>query len=397
MASVQLIQAIRGTDDLCSEGLVSIYHPEGSEFAIESKRGGRMTPDMTGLEQTSRRMVTTDLGAYHWENLLQTAGVRSTPFKQSEAVIDRLQAHATFDSRGLTGRYSGLVPPGADAIVATRNGRVGVTLKSDGEFAGRGDDVFEKDQYLSAGLLSDEQRRRRRTLQELLDNPGRPDYPAVPQLMFWSEPWDNGFRFGEGLRNEGASLVAVPLVIERPPNGTEIMIPSPLLNYVNRRSPDGTQPSAMWNDVKKQWQERSAPGSAWLSFQVPRELVPLAARAARVDLAVSGPIGRVEFLGLKNGGVISLKTIVNPVGSLSIDITDADALTIDDEGHLSLGLSAGESDRPDLPQGPPDKAPSEFPQQAMPSMNQTAKVDYWRIESLALQLRAITAEPAPKD
>ena len=393
MASVQLIEAIRGTDDLRCEGVLSTYQPDGSEFPIEATQGGRMMPDMTGMEQTSRRMVTTDLDAFHWENLRQTAGVRSTSFKQSQAAVDRLQAHATFDSHGLTGRYSGLVPPGTDAIVAARNGRMGATLKSDGTFDVRGDDVFEKDQYLSAGLLSDEQDRRRRTLKELLDNPERPDYPGRPQLMFWSEPRDNGFRFGEDLKNLGASLVVVPLVIQRPANGTEILIPSPFLNYVSRLSPDGTQPSAMWDADKKQWQERSTPGLAWLGFQIPHELLPLAPGQASIDLKVSGPIGRVEILGLKNGNVVSLKSIMNPVGSLSIVITDSEALTIDDQGHLALGLSAGNPDSPDLPQGTPDGVPP----QASSSTDLNAKVNYWRIESLALQLSAKTTEPTAKD
>jgi hypothetical protein len=392
MASVQLITAIRGTDDLISDGLLSVYHPEGSDFAVESTRGGRMMPDMTGLEQTSRRMVTTDLGVSHWENLQQPAGVRSTPFRQSEAVTDRPQAHATFDSRGLSGQYSGFVPPGTDAIVATRNGRLGVTLKSGGEFFGRAADVFEADRYLAAGLLSDEQDRRRRTLKALLGNPRRPDYPELPQLMFWSGPQDNGFRFGKELRDEGASLIAVPLILVRPPHGTDITIPSPFLSYVNRRSPDGTQASAMWNDVKQQWEERSVPGSAWLSVDIPRELLPMAVEALRVDLKVSGPIGRVQFLGLKNGSAVSLQTIVNPVGSLSIDITDADALTIDDEGRLVLGLRAGESDRT-----LPETAPPDARRQVMPSLDQTARVNHWRIESLTLQLRAKVTEPAGKD
>jgi hypothetical protein len=119
--------------------------------------------------------------------------------------------------------------------------------------------------------------------------------------------------------------------------------------------------------------------------------------AARIDLKVSGPIGRVQFLGLTNGRMMTLKTITDPVGSLSIDITDAEALTIDDEGRLALGLSAGESDGPELPQSIPDKAPSDVPQHAMPSMNQTAKVNYWRIESLALHLWAKTTEPTARD
>jgi hypothetical protein len=397
MASVQLTSAIRGTDDLISDGLLCIYHPEGSEFEVAATRGGRMTPDMTGLEQTSRRLLTTDLDAYHWENLRQPAGVRSTPFRNSETVMDRPQAHATFDREGLSGRYSGLVPPGTDAMVATRNGRLGVTLRSDGEFVGRAGDVFETDRYLAAGLLSDEQDRRRRTLQALLGNPRRPDYPGLPQLMFWSGPRDNGFRFGGELREEGASLIAVPLILVRPPNGTEITIPAPLLSYVNRRSPDGTQASAMWNDLKKQWEERSAPGSAWLSVDIPHELLPVTVHALHMDLKVSGPIGRVQFLGLKEGSAVSLKTITNPVGSLSIEITDADALTVDDEGRLALGLIAGESDRPDLPRTVPGTAPPEAPRPVTPAVDQTARVNFWRIESLALQLRAKTTEPAEKE
>ena len=211
--------------------------------------------------------------------------------------------------------------------------------------------------------------------------------------MFWSEPRDNGFRFGEDLKNLGASLIVVPLVIQRPANGTEILIPSPFLNYVSRLNPDGTQPSAMWDADKKQWQERSTPGLAWLGFQIPHELLPLAPGQASIDLKVSGPIGRVEILGLKNGNVVSLQSIVNPVGSLSIVITDSEALTIDDQGHLALGLSAGNPDSPDLPQGTPDGVPP----QASSSTDLNAKVNYWRIESLALQLSAKTTEPTAKD
>ncbi len=397
MASVQLVQTIRGTDDLRSEGLVAIYHPEGSESPITATRGGRMKPDMTGLEQTSRRMVTTDLGTYHWENLDQPAGVRSTPFEQSEGISERMAASVTFDSQGISGKYVGGLAPGNDAILATRDGRLGLTLKGDGTFVARSDEVFEKDQFLSAGLLSDEQDRRRRTLKELLDNPKRPDYPGRPQLMFWSGPWDNGFQFGEGLRSEGAALVAVPLLIDRPTNGTEIMIPSPFLSYVNRRSPDGTRPSAMWNSIKKQWQERSTPGVSWLSFQIPRELVPVVAKRARIDLKVSGPIGRVEILGIKGGNVVELKTLVNPVGSVAIEITDAEALPIDDEGRLALGLSAGNADGPEPAQTRTDDAPSESTQQTTSSIDQTAKANYWRIESLALQLWAQITEPTTKD
>ncbi|WP_010583993.1 type 1 glutamine amidotransferase family protein [Schlesneria paludicola] len=394
IASVQLIQTIRGTDQLRTNGLLSTYQPEGSEFPIETTHGGRMLPDMTGLEQTSRRMVTTDLGVNHWDNLPQPPGVRSATFEHSQSDADRMAAYITFDAHGVSGTYRGSLPPGTDPILATRDGRLGLTMNSDGTFVGRGDDVFENGQYLSASLLSDEQDRRRRTLKELLDNPKRPDYPGLPQLMFWTGPKDNGFRFGEGLKAQGASLVAVPLVIERPVNGTQIMIPSPLLSYDNRRSPDGTQASAMWNPMKHEWQERSTPGLVWLSFQIPRALMPVVSKRAQIDLKVTGPIGRVELMGLKEGNVVNLKSIVNPVGSLTIEITDPEALTIDSQGRLSLGLSAGHSD-----QAVPAGNSTDNPQTdgTVPNMNKNAKANYWRIESLSLQLWAETTEPNTKD
>lgn len=380
IASLEMIQTIRGTDDLRSHGLISVYQPDGSEFPIAATRGGQLMPDMTGLNQTTRRLVMTDLGANHWENLRQPAGVRATSFRHSESDSERLAAYVTFDSQGVSGQSVG-GPPGSDAVLVTRDGRLGLTLNDDGTFTGRGDDVFEKDQYLGAGLLSDEQDRRRRTLKAVLDNPKRRDYPPLPQLMFWSAPRDDGFRFSEGLRTQGASLMAVPLVIERPANGTQIMIPSPFLSYVNRQSPDGTQSSAMWDPIRHEWQERTAPALVWLSFQVPRELLPVAAERARIDLKVTGPVGRIEVFGLKDGNVVGLQTISNPVGSLSIDIADAEALTIDREGRLALGLDAGDRDRA----------------QTAPDTNQNTKANYWRIESLALQLWAKTTEPATKD
>lgn len=391
MASVELVQTLRGTDDLRSEGFLSTYHPEGSEYPIEVTHGGRMIPDMTGLEQTSRRMVTTDLGVNHWESLRQPAGVRSTSFDFSECNSDRTAAYVTFDSQGISGRYVGAVPPGTDPVLATRDGRLGLSLNADGTFVGRGDHVFEKDQYLAAGLLTDEQDRRRRTLKELLDNPKRRDYPGLPQLMFWSGPSDNGFHFGEGLKQRGSALVAVPIVVERPANGTEMMIPSPFVSYINRPGPDGSLASPMWNNIRHEWQERVEPGLAWLSFQIPRELAPVVARRARIEMKVTGPIGRVEILGLKNGNVVSLKTVTNPVGSLSIDITDADAMSIDRDGRLALGLNAGD---PEPTGASSDKVQSGG---SASGSNKSTKANYWRIESLSLRLWAATTEPAGKD
>ncbi len=395
VASVQLVQAIKGTDETRIQGLVATYQPEGTRSRISVNGGGRMMPDMTGLENATRRMVSTDLGAWYWENLAQPAGLRATEFARAETVADRIEAHATFDANGLVGTYAGRLPAGTDALIATRSGRLAVTFDGPRKFVAKASEVFERDQYLGADLVSDEQDRRRRTFEKLLANPKRTDYPVKPQLMFWTDQWEHGFDFGDGLKRQGSTLVAVPLNIDRPANGTKFLIPSPLLTYRNRTQPDGQPSSTLWNYGRKEWQERSAPGVAWLRFQVPRELLPLTSNQARIDLKVTGPIGRVEFMGLKNGKTTSLKTIIDPVGALSIDINDPEALSIDEDGGLSLGIYAGDPSRPELTHSSGNPSGNASGQTANNSSRNT-KVNYWRIESLTMQLWVTATEPTAR-
>ena len=375
IAIFQLIEAIRGTDEMRSDGVLAVYQPEGSQAEIKVSEGGHMIPDMTGMEQSSRRMVTTDLETNYWENLPQPPGVRSTSFERATTNPKRMSAYVTFDQQGLTGKIEGEVKSVTDAMVATREGRLALTIGSDGSFTGRGEDVLDKGQFLVASLLDDEQSRRRRTLKELLDNPKRRDYPSSPQLMFWSDSNANGFQFGEGLRLQGSSLYAIPIIIERPKTGTEIVVPSPFLSYVNRSNPDGSQSASLWNPATLEWQKKSGPGQTWLSIQVPPELLPLSSRRARLDLNVSGPIGKFELLGLDGANEINLHTVTNPVGTFSIDVSNPAALRINDDGLLYLGVRAGQTDEATGSGG-----------------GASGKANYWLIESLSVQLWAETTE-----
>ena len=396
LATIQLAQAMEGTDDVREQGVVAVYQPNGSASQIQVKGGGEILPDLTGLENSPRRMVTTDLGVWHWEELPQPSGLRTTSFARAESVSDRIEALATFDANGIVGKFSGRLAPGSDALIATRHGRIGVALSGNGMFVGRADEVLERDQYLSSGYVNDEQERRQRTLEKLLTNPKRKDFPNRPQLMFWVNEWEHGFHFGDGMKSQGATLVAVPLVFERPPVGTDYVIPSPLLPYRNQRDPEGNPSATMWNYGRNEWQERSTPGTAWLNFHLPNELLPVKVNRARIDLKVSGPVGRIEILGLKNGAVVRLQTIVDPVGSLSIDLNDADSLSMAADGGLVLGLSAGDPSRPELTQTPDASSKKGSGKSAVPR-GQDMKVNYWKIESLMLQLWVKSTEPNLKD
>ncbi len=388
-ASEQLAQAISGTDDVRTYGVTAVYRTEGSASPIRTSQGGELWPDMTGTEGSTRRMVTTDLDAFHWEGLPQPAGLRVYPHATSRSFSDRIAARVTIDDRGVVGRFSGLSSAGEDAILATREGRVDVTLESDGRFRADADDVLEPDQYLDAAFLGDVQDRRRRILQKLFENRSWTNTLEQPLVMTWVDDWDPGFDFGEGLSRQGDTLLAVPLEISRPPTGTSMVIPAPLLSFSSCPPPDGSTSSGFWDDASREWQERSRPSTTWLSFQVPRGLLPSRATKARVDVDVSGLMGRLEILGARNGEVVSLQSVTDPVGTLSFEIDDPDVLTISDDGGLILGIRAGVPTQ--------TEGDGSGTGQASAAVNLAAPANYWRIESLSLQLWAESEGLAEQD
>lgn len=379
VASMQFVQAVSGTDDVRVGGVVGLFSPEAGHSGISARSGGWLMPDMSGLQGTTRRMIWTDLDDWQWDNLPSPVGLRSAAFSQSRELPERLEARATFGPDGLTGRlHTGGSHSPSDAILATRDGRVGVDLRGDGTFVARADNVFAGEQFLAAGLLSDEQNRRQQTLENLLTNPQRRDFPPAPQLLFWCEPWDVGFRFDEGRRSFGAALVAVPLIVQRPPSGTEVALPSPFLPYRVTIGPDGSAPSGWFDDRNRTWAEKSWPSTTWLRFQVPPVLLPIAVQRGRVVVRVTGPVGKLEVAGQRGADIVPIKTWIDPVGSLTLDLTDTNLLHVSEDGGLILRVSGGDPDRPELTGA--DKG-------------RGAKMSYWQIESLTLELHVKTIDP----
>jgi hypothetical protein len=388
-AAVEVIEAIPGTDDIRSRGAVAFYNPESAPGAIGSVRGGRLMPDMAGLAGTTRRMVWKDLDTWNWEHLAFGGGQRLGKFMESETLSDRIEAHGTFGPEGLSGKLSvaGLADR-ADALVATRMGRVGVELQPNDGFRAAAANAFTADQYLGAGLVSDEQDRRRRTYAHVLPELMRERSAGDPLLFLWARRRDTGFQFDEGRRLRGASLVAIALKIDRPPAQTHVRISAPFLPFRNLPQLDGTPSSPLWDHHRLEWLERSTPSTAWLRFQLPASLLPLELSRAQLVITVTGPVGRVEISALRRrpdnlapGGeaaaagrdeVVSVKTYNAPVGTLPVaEILDSDLLRLDSTGGFVLGLAVGNPHQP-----PPTPKPG----------SDDAKVSFWKIEHLSLEL-----------
>lgn len=383
LSSVQFTQAVGGTDDVRTHGVINVYRPETSDALVETSHGGRIWPDLDAVDGATVRMVMTDLGTFQWEGLKQSAGLRTYVDETSGSKTDRVSARATLDAQGIMGTYQGLSTSASDAVLATRSGRMGVKLSGDDGFTVAADDVLEPDQYLGATLLGDEQDRRRRILEQLFESRSWQESLDVPRLLLWLEGTDAGFQFGDGLQVAGETLLSVPVEFSRPAAGSQMVIPSPLLSLATTRPPDGSLPVSFWDDARQVWQERSGPSTAWMSFKIPHGLLPLVVTRARLQIKVSGPMGRLEILGVKGAEIVSLQTSENPFGTLEFEINDEDVLAVTDRGELALGLNAGVAADPS--------------QHGDASPGSGGTPTYWRIESLALQLWATASESTEVD
>jgi hypothetical protein len=327
------------------------------------------------MEETARRLVWTDLESWQWENLPGAPGLRTATLLESQRLSEPVRAELALDEQGVVGHLT--LPEGlsaADGVLATRRGRIGVEFEDEGTLRAPAAQVLTDAQFLSAGVLSDEQARRSELLREMLSASPDERFPEHPTLLFWTGPWRLGLQFHERFQSAGSALVAIPVRFRRPAAGAEITIPAPLLPYREAIGVDGSVPTGLFDSRQLAWIRKSAPTSTWLQFQAPRSLLPIAPRTARLVIRVDGPVGKLSIAGTDGDQVVPVKTWVDPVGTLELTIEDPRALSLTTDGRLLLHVAGGDPDRPELTRS---------------SGEGVERVSYWRIESLSLELTAL--------
>ncbi|MFG0336091.1 MAG: hypothetical protein ACF8TS_22255, partial [Maioricimonas sp. JB049] len=373
-AVLQLVRPVPGTDDVLVSGAAGLYSPDAEKTELAGTAGGWIEPDLSGTSGTIRRMIWTDLDRWQWENLPAPPALQTARLQGTIRSAERLRARAEFGPEGLAGHLQmpdSVVPE--DAVLVTSTGRIGVNLLDRNRFEARSDAVLESGQYLQGGLLSDAQVRRGSLLREILDHRHNASLELDPAICFWSQPWEAGMQFRNESQRVGAALVAVPLELRRPPAETSVSLPPPLLIYRETTGPDGQLPTGLYDYRNDEWTRKSTPATAWLRVQVPQVLLPVAIESARIAIKVSGPVGRLDLSVVREGQSAPLKTWMDPVGTVVLDLDASDLNGLDGNGGLLLRVAAGDPDRPELTQPDPDGA---------------GKISYWQIDSLEVQLQA---------
>jgi hypothetical protein len=350
----QVVHASPGVPEASVLGLLALYRPESGEVRAGAAQGGLFELDMEGAEGQTRRLILTDLGAWHWENLELPAGVRYARFRTTAATGRPVTATATFGPDGLEGKLeAGPFADAADALLYSPAARqLAVRLRPDGTFRAGSADALPAGQPLAGGLLSDRQQRRQAFYREYLKKPRR--LPTGPTLMAWAGPADTHFALAEGARAVGDALLVVPLRLERPAAGRRVTVPGPLVAV--RRLLDEGPAHLTW--------ESPAAADMLLRFQLPPAVLPFRVERARLSARFAAPGRRVTVSGRDGAKSVEFFAADSPLDPLRVEITEPRFLALDKGGGLLLNLAVGAAAPAPaaggLPAAPPEKWTLEY-------------------------------------
>jgi hypothetical protein len=89
----------------------------------------------------------------------------------------------------------------------------------------------------------------------------------------------------------------------------------------------------------QEWIELRVPSTAYLRFQIPREVLPIALERASLTIRINAPSRKLEVLAFRGDQPVAVATRSSPVvGSFEFDVTESDLLGLDERGGLLLGI-----------------------------------------------------------
>lgn len=327
----QVVHGVAGTEEAAVQGLLALYRPDSGATPIAAERGGLINLDLAGLEGQMRRLVLTDSGAWHWENLALPAGVRTGTFRGTVPTGEAIAAVGRFGPDGIEGTLSvGSLRGVSDAILAAPGGgTLPVQLSSDGHFRAAAAEGEAPGRFLPGTLLTDRQQRRQTLYGHYVRRP-----PDRPVLLAWAEPIDLGFELASGARAAGDALVVAPLRLERTHPGERVTVPGALIPHRRVRDMALTPLARVYN------QGADLP----IRFQLPAEVLPLQVERARLLVHLDAPGRRLTISGGAEGAAATELYATEAVaGPIRLEAAEQPWLLPDEGGGLHVRLAVGKA------------------------------------------------------
>jgi len=341
--TVQIIESEAGRSELAVSGAMAFYSDADTTPALGTESGAVFLPDRRGMEHARWRMMRSDLNHWQLENVEFRPGVRTAAFSSRVTTDKPIHMTGTFSAEGFAGRLETpfkLDPE--DALIAHRTHvTLPVRISPDGQVVPIGG-VLPPGEYLSESMINEEQNRRQRLYRELFRTAGRfKRIVTRPTLLFWTQPLDLQSGELDAEPPDGSALFMVPIEIDRPPAGTSVRIPGPFIHYRAIPSPGAAATPSFFSNGLGTWSEYPSASQLTLRFQLPAELLPLAAERATLSLKITAPLRDVTVESVMGNQSTQIAAYTSPVRVLEIKV-DRSAIELDPEGRFMLTLSVGE-------------------------------------------------------
>lgn len=348
IAALEIHRVLPGTNEMRAEGLAAIYDSQSREVDWETRSRQWAIPKPPSDGEV-RRLVWLDDDAVLPQNASTAAGsIGTTRLSAETTSATPLSITAHFGPDGLEGRFAGLASDNASlpsdaVIVQAAMPGLPLTASADGSFVAPADATLAPGEYVSGGLLSDEQARRHALLQQLLAPDDTWVFPREPSVLSWSDRLELADSFPADYATVGAALDIVPLTLERTPPGSRFTVPTTFLKPSIEAGRSGT--STAYSPRSGQWVKGlTRGGETVLRFELPAEVRPCRLDAGTLSLRCNIPSRQLEVWAYVDPEPVQVFVRANPNGVLTIPLS-TEHLQQDASGGVRLGILVSDMQR----------------------------------------------------
>ena len=339
-ASIQIAEA-DSLGNLRIEGGLSVYSASNGDTLPEVTHGGRLEFDNPPVG-TAKRLIWSDFGSTHWENLELNTGVHELHFETFE---NRAPSTAilSLDEHGVTGRIAGgeWEFPDRGLIVSPGGQFAAPRFLEDGRFVSASTDRLPPGQFSASDVIDDRERTRMQVLESYFGG-GR--LPSEPRFYFWTTPLETGLKTQAEGRQVGEALVGLPIAFERPAAGTSVYCPPYLIGYRSVSHPRRGS-SVAYSNRDRLWNDQLLRKSVTtLEFQLPANLGRLELERLKVFVDLNAPNRTFQLVALdRNNEKIrrELARRKSPVSLMEFEVSGDLLPPLDENLAFRLGLDVG--------------------------------------------------------
>jgi hypothetical protein len=373
----QVASVVNGQNTLSADGVASVFYPEPQRLDVRLEDFSLMTPISASTGNSPQRMVWTDAGESHWDNLEQAAGIRNYRIRSLNRLQQPGRVTLTLNEHGVIGRIEGDdVKQPADMILAgTAIERMSVRMNDDGSFQGTSDDLLAASEFVTGTLLSDTQKQRSAVYNELFQTAALDvAYPRSLTLFYWSDLNLSSIRIGDDTtRQAGSRLFIQEVNLQPPPSGRELWIPPALLPFKTVKDESGGLSGAFSNPSRK-WQERENALATLLEFDVPDVCEPFDATGGTLTIRLNAGSRPVTIsMGPRDSPVL-LEELSSPAGLYTLPLSAEHLASIQKSGVVYLRLDVGKTIHAEADE------------------DSVERDDGWKVERLMLSLKGVRIE-----